>query len=248
MTRSGIEPRPPAPRADALTTMLCGAVSLNGIAIKQPLYGLVSGTLAATAISDGNWPNILKSIIRDFWSTIINVITICLGQGLVSQSHTESRKLCYYEHYCQVTAAHVSNEWHFVKCVCNRQHAPHTLTFSPRRPAIAGALCSPRSPAVHHGCPLQRVLQPPCATVMNRIAQNQAELPVDYKWWKIVQFGDRLEGILSFRKTNQKRIGSDRRYKYKDGGWDKRCWEWWAWGWKIGWGTKSIRKPFKWQH
>ena len=104
------------------------------------------------------------------------------------------------------------------------------LTFSPRRPAIAGALCSPRSPAVLRprasvvvfiGYHVQLFLILHIAihnTVMNRNVQNQVELPVDYKWWKIVQFGDRLEGILSFRKTNQKRIGSDRRYKYKDGG------------------------------
>ncbi len=42
---------------------------------------------------------------------------------------------------------------------------------------------------------------------------ESTELPVDYKWRKIFQFGDRLEGILSFRRTNQKRIGSDRRFK-----------------------------------
>ncbi len=30
MTRSGIEPRPPTPRADALTTMLCGG-SFNAV-------------------------------------------------------------------------------------------------------------------------------------------------------------------------------------------------------------------------
>ncbi len=57
---------------------------------------------------------------------------------------------------------------------------------------------------------------------MNRNAQNQAELPVDYKWRKIVQFGDRLEGILSFKRTNQKRIGADRCFKRKDGGCGKR--------------------------
>ncbi len=49
--------------------------------------------------SDGNRPNILKSVIRDFWSTIIDVISMCLGQGSrVSKSHTESCNLGYYHH------------------------------------------------------------------------------------------------------------------------------------------------------
>ena len=67
------------------------------------------------------------------------------------------------------------------------------LIHTPRWPAVAGA-------ATTCGCCcFYRV---PCATVMSRNAQNQAELVVDYKWRKIVQFADRLEGILSLRRTN----------------------------------------------
>ncbi len=67
------------------------------------------------------------------------------------------------------------------------------LIRTTRSPAPAGAATTCVC------CCFDRV---PCATVMSRNAQNRAELPVDYKWRKIVQFGDRLEGILSLRRTN----------------------------------------------
>ncbi len=84
-----------------------------------------------------------------------------------------------------------ANEWLALNGFPGALCSPRSPARTPRLPAVAGA----RTTCV---CCFYRV---PCATVMNRNAQNQAELPVDYKWRKIPRRNVDCQNMINHDKN-----------------------------------------------